>query len=101
MAVEPPSPSPSSSSPSPSSPAATGFSCTDLAELTQVVTTALRGASSRDWSVPAGTLTWSCARTADHIVDTLLAPALFLASRKQDDYPAFGPSTMGPDAATP
>jgi uncharacterized protein (TIGR03083 family) len=78
---------------------ATTFSCADLAELTQVVTTALSSASGLDWSAPAGTLEWSCARTADHIVDTLLAPALFLASRKQDDYPAFGPATMGPTAA--
>lgn len=48
--------------------------------------------------MPAGTLTWSCARTADHAADTVLAPALFLASRKRDGYPGFGVLTAGPDA---
>jgi hypothetical protein len=48
--------------------------------------------------VRAGTLDWSCATTADHAVDTVLAPAFFLASRKQDDYPAGEPFTLGPDA---
>jgi hypothetical protein len=49
--------------------------------------------------VPAGTLDWSCTKTADHAVDTVLAPAIFLASRKQDEYPDFGwQHLMGPAA---
>jgi hypothetical protein len=74
------------------------FSCDDLTALTATVVDAwLRGAD-RDWSVPAGTLDWSCRATADHAVDTVLAPAFFLASRKQDGYPAGEPFTLGPDA---
>jgi hypothetical protein len=74
------------------------FSCDDLLRLTSVVADAWRSAADRDWSVPAGTLEWSCARTADHAVDTVLAPAFFLASRRQDAYPGGGWSP-GPDAA--
>ena len=43
----------------------------------------------RDWSVPAGTLEWSCFTTADHTVDCVFSYALFLASRRQDTYPNF------------
>jgi hypothetical protein len=75
----------------------TMFSCRDLADLTRVVTKVLRSGSNLDWSAPAGTLEWNCTKTADHTVDTLLAPALFLASRNRDDYPAFQPVTMGRD----
>ena len=71
------------------------FSCDDLDELGQVVAKAWLSASDRDWSVPAGTLEWSCSKTADHAVDTVLAPAFFLASRKEDGYPAFEPFTLG------
>ena len=43
-------------------------------------------------------LEWTCSRTADHAIDTVLAPAFFLASRKRDDYPAYGVFTPGPAA---
>lgn len=75
-----------------------GFSCDDLAELAGLVAAAWRAGAARDWSAPAGTLEWSCARTADHAVDTVVAPAFFLASRRQDDYPPYGVSSPGPDA---
>jgi hypothetical protein len=54
----------------------------------------------RDGSVNAGTFEWSCLRTADHAVDTVLAPAFFLASRKLDGSPALGGSdfTVGAEA---
>ena len=71
----------------------------DLVELTGIVAAGWRAAAGRDWSVPAGTLDWSCARTADHAVDTVLAPAFFLASRRLDAYPAYGASTPGPEAS--
>lgn len=73
------------------------FTCSDLEALTGLVGDAWLSAADQDWSVRGGVLTWSCAKTADHAIDTLLAPAFFLASRKQDDYPAFEPSTVGPD----
>jgi hypothetical protein len=75
------------------------FSCGDLETLSALVAMAWRSGSSRDWSVPAGTLQWSCTKTADHAVDTVLAPAIFLASRRQDSYPEFGWNhLMGPEA---
>ena len=49
--------------------------------------------------VRAGTVEWSCLRTADHAVDCVWAPALFLASRRQDRYPELGAQMMlGPNA---
>jgi hypothetical protein len=66
------------------------FTTDDLEELTGVVAATWRSAADRDWSVPAGTLDWSCAKTADHAIDTVHAPAFFLASRRQDDYPPGG-----------
>ncbi|MGH9276331.1 MAG: hypothetical protein ACRDZU_16930, partial [Acidimicrobiales bacterium] len=73
------------------------FSCVDLVALTAEVVDAWRAGADADWSARAGTLSWSCTHTADHAVDTVLAPAFFLASRNRDHYPAFEPSTMGPD----
>lgn len=75
------------------------FSIADLEALTELVSAAWTSGAERDWSVPAGTLHWSCTRTADHAVDTVAAPALFLASRRTDAYPDVGwDLTMGPDA---
>jgi hypothetical protein len=74
------------------------FTVEDLEGLAGLVAGAWRVGLDRDWSVPAGTLEWTCARTADHTLDTVLAPALFLASRRTDDYPAGEPFTLGPDA---
>lgn len=70
-----------------------------MVELVAVVADGWRAATDHDWSVRAGTLDWSCARTADHAVDTVLAPAFFLASRRQAGYPDYGVSTPGPDAS--
>jgi hypothetical protein len=75
------------------------FSVDDLYELSSCVVTAWRIGSDRDWSVPAGTLEWSCTKTAGHAVDTMFAPAFFLASRRQDHYPDMGGVfTVGPEA---
>lgn len=78
---------------------AMAFTVDDLRQLTDLTVSAWRSAADRDWSVPAGSLTWTCADTAGHTVDTVLAPAIFLASRRVDDYPSYGISTPGPDAA--
>ncbi len=75
------------------------FSTDDLHELSAYVATTWRAGADRDWSVAAGTLEWSCTRTADHAVDAVLAAACFLASRRQDRYPDMGADfTVGPDA---
>jgi hypothetical protein len=66
------------------------FTTEDLYELSALVATAWTFAADRDWSVAAGTVEWSCIRTADHAVDCVYAPAFFLASRKRDGYPEIG-----------
>lgn len=66
------------------------FTCDDLLRLTDCVADAWTAGADRDWSAPAGTLEWSCTKTADHAVDCVLAPAFFLASRKQHAYPDGG-----------
>lgn len=77
------------------------FTADDMYELSGLVARAWTDAADRDWSVPAGTVEWSCTRTADHAVDCVYAPAFFLASRKLDTYPEVGGSdlTLGPDAS--
>jgi hypothetical protein len=75
------------------------FTVADLEAAGRLVADAWRSARDRDWTVPAGTLTWSCTDTAIHAIDTTLAPAFFLASRRTDDYPGGG-WTPG-DATTP
>jgi hypothetical protein len=78
---------------------ATPFTRHDLDLLAGVVTASWGSALDRDWSAPAGTLEWSCTRTADHTVDAVLAVAFFLASRRTDAYPDWAaPVTLGPDA---
>src|ERR1700728_4512743 len=75
------------------------FSSDDLGTLSALVASAWRSGFARDWAAPAGTLEWTCTKTADHAVDTVLAPAIFLASRKQDSYPELGWTTLiGPEA---
>jgi hypothetical protein len=75
------------------------FTRQDLDHVTTRVVEAWRSDADRDWSAPAGTLTWSCARTADHTIDAVLAVAFFLASRRQDGYPEWAaPVSLGPDA---
>lgn len=76
------------------------FTRADLDTVTAASVAAWRQGADRDWSVPAGTLEWSCTRTADHCVDAVLAVALFLASGRQDSYPewGWGEQLMGPAA---
>jgi hypothetical protein len=76
------------------------FTTADLEQVSALVAAAWTAGTDRDWRTKAGTLEWTCRETADHAVDTVLAPAFFLASRKTDGYPALGetPITAGPDA---
>ncbi len=52
--------------------AADPFSADDFDTVSRLVIEAWRSGSDRDWSVPAGTLEWSCWRTADHTIDCVL-----------------------------
>jgi hypothetical protein len=75
------------------------FTVDDLYDLSALVATVWTSAADRDWSVAAGTVEWSCLVTADHAVDCVYAPAFFLASRSQDDYPDVGfDLTIGSEA---
>src|SRR5687767_3592829 len=65
------------------------FSADDFAALAELVINSWDSARDRDWSVPAGSLEWSCWRTAEHTVDCVFSYAFFLASRAQNRYPAF------------
>ncbi|HQZ37074.1 MAG TPA: hypothetical protein PK020_21800 [Ilumatobacteraceae bacterium] len=42
------------------------FTAEDLSDLSDLVGTTWMSAVDLDWSVPAGTLEWSCLATADH-----------------------------------
>lgn len=77
------------------------FTADDLFELSDLVAGAWTSAADRDWSVPAGTLEWSCTATADHAVDCVYAPAFFLASRRTDGYPEAGGDLSMGASATP
>ncbi len=74
------------------------FTVEDLEVVGDLTLTAWGSAVERDWSVPAGTLEWTCLATADHTIDCVFSYALFLASRKIDGYPAFDLLRALPDA---
>lgn len=65
------------------------FTPADLRLVGDLAIEAWASGVDRDWSVPAGTLEWSCWQTADHTVDCVFSYALFLGSRKVDGYPPF------------
>lgn len=77
------------------------FTADDLYALSDLVAATWMSAAGRDWSVPAGTLDWSCTKTADHAVDCVYAPAFFLASRRLDAYPEAGGDLEMGERATP
>ena len=82
-----------------SSPNSHAFDRADLELLTDLVAEAWISGADRDWTAQAGTVEWSCTRTADHAVDCVFAPAFFLASRRTDGYPDAGEDyTVGPNA---
>lgn len=58
--------------------------------MSEYVAAAWERGVDRDWSARAGTLEWSCTKTADHCFDSVLAVGFFLASRRRDRYPEFG-----------
>lgn len=77
------------------------FTTEDLAALAAHVAEVWLSAVDRDWSRQAGTIEWSCSKTADHAVDCVWAPAFFLASRRTDRYPDLGANMILGDHADP
>ncbi len=55
----------------------------DVRRAVHVALAVLQPAIDRDWSVQAGDLNWSCRRTLDHIIDTLLFLAGGAATRAE------------------
>jgi hypothetical protein len=74
------------------------FRRADLDELSALVQQCWLAGRTADWDEPAGTLAWSCATTADHTVDTVFAPAFFLASGCTTAYPDMGVYSVGDGA---
>jgi hypothetical protein len=77
------------------------FTAADLAHLADLVAAAWAAGIDHDWSARAGTLEWSCLKTADHAVDCVYAPAFFLASRRVDRYPDTPDLSFGESATPP
>ncbi len=65
------------------------FTIADLEVLTDLAVAAWRTGVDADWTVPAGSLDWSCFATADHTIDCVFSYAQFLASRVTGGYPPF------------
>lgn len=64
----------------------------DLDAVVSAMVTALRPATSRDWSVPASGLEWDCWHTAEHIGDCLLSYAGQLVTQPAGRYVRFAAS---------
>ena len=60
------------------------FTAGDFRTLAELVLDGWTQAAGRDWSVPAGSLEWTCLATADHTIDCIFSYALFLTSGCQD-----------------
>ena len=74
------------------------FDRSDLFALSEFVQQRWTKGADRDWTAPAGTLDWSCKKTADHAVDCTFAPAFFLAAGHADRFPNMGADyTVGAD----
>ncbi|WP_283134184.1 hypothetical protein [Rhizohabitans arisaemae] len=61
----------------------------DVHRCTTEVINMLREGADRDWSLPAGTLEWSCHRTVEHMADCLFSYAGQVAVRPADHYVPF------------
>ena len=69
-------------------------------EAHELVLRALRELVDSDWSMPAGTLQWSCRETLDHMIDCILSYALQLAAQAEDGFLPFQQLHPLPEATT-
>ncbi|MEU4531925.1 maleylpyruvate isomerase N-terminal domain-containing protein [Micromonospora ureilytica] len=70
----------------------------DLLEAADQMTRVLLPHGERDWSVPAGSLSWSCWTTAAHVAHDLLAYAGQVTGRPDDGYLPYD-LRVSPDAS--
>ncbi|WP_425271321.1 maleylpyruvate isomerase N-terminal domain-containing protein [Micromonospora arida] len=70
----------------------------DLREAADEMTRVLLPHRDRDWSVPAGSLSWSCWTTAAHVAHDLLAYAGQVTGRPDDSYLPYD-LRVSPDAS--
>lgn len=66
------------------------FTPDDFDTISSLAVAAWTAGVERDWSVPAGTLEWSCLETADHVIDSVYSYAFWLATRDQEAHPYYG-----------
>jgi hypothetical protein len=71
----------------------------DLDESVRLAIETLAAAEDSDWDVPAGTLTWTCWETAEHLSDDLFFYAAQISPREppKDDHVPFAMSRRRPD----
>jgi hypothetical protein len=65
------------------------MSATRFRSVRDLVLETLEERVALDWSVPAGSLEWSCWQTVDHIIDCVFSYAFQLASRAQRGFLPF------------
>ena len=70
----------------------------DFEKASQACVAALEEAVDRDWTVAAGSLTWSCWQTADHLVDVIFSYAFQIAARPEKSDLAFDELRAAPEA---
>lgn len=70
----------------------------DVSAAGRIVAELLRPAVHEDWNVRAGDLEWSCRRTLDHIIDTMLLYASAVAIRAAGRPQWVPPRTGDPNA---
>jgi hypothetical protein len=70
----------------------------ELARLFDLTISALDDVTEEDWSVPAGTLDWTCWQTIDHMIDCLFSYAMQVGARAQCGYLPFNELHAKPSA---
>ncbi|WP_202501404.1 hypothetical protein [Streptomyces sp. SID5785] len=74
----------------PSAPFPGPVTADDVAEAVRLTVAALRPAAAADWDAPAGTLTWTCWETGEHLADDLFFYAAGIGSLNPRTEPGDG-----------